>query len=83
MSAAQDVSIRDNVFVARDGDHIKKKYGKAVYINGCANISIEGNTFSAIVEGDVTKAIVANNYIALMGSDVEGVFAQDKLTAKD
>ena len=83
MSAAQDVSIRDNVFVARDGDHIKKKYGKAVYINGCANISIEGNTFSAIVEGDVTKAIAANNYIGLMGSDVEGVFAQDKLTAKD
>ena len=70
MSAAQNISILNNVFVARPTDTADGKFGKAVYINGCANINISGNTFSEMAKGDVTKAVVGYNYIGLTGSDI-------------
>lgn len=69
MSAAQGITIKNNVFTARPDD-TEKKYGRAIYIDGCANIDISGNTYSEIVKGDVTKAIIGYNYIGLKGSDV-------------
>ena len=83
LSAAQGITIKDNVFVARDDDNINKKYGRAIYISGCANINISGNTYSAVLEGDITKAIIASNYRGLTGSDVEGIFEKDMIAAQD
>ena len=77
-SAAQDIVIRDNVFEARPGD-TEKKFGKAVYLNGCLNVEISGNTYSDFAGGDITKAVVAVNYGGLTGSDVEGKIAKDNL----
>ena len=70
MSAAQNISILNNVFVARPTDTEDGKFGKAVYINGCANVNISGNTFSEMAKGDVTKAVIGYNYIGLTGSDI-------------
>ena len=74
MSAAQGITIKDNVFTAREGD-TKKKFGKAIYIKGCMNIDISGNEYSpfAVDENgdlDITQAVVANNYRGLTGSDI-------------
>ena len=77
-SAAQDIVIRDNVFEARPGD-TEKKFGKAVYLNGCLNVEISGNTYSDFADGDITKAVIAVNYGGLTGSDVEGKIAKDNL----
>jgi len=70
MSAAQGITVKDNVFTARDGDNINGKYGKAIFINGCANVNISGNTYSEVVNGDVTKAVIGYNYVGLTGTDV-------------
>lgn len=74
MSAAQGITIKDNVFTAREGD-TQKKFGKAIYIKGCMNIDISGNEYSpfAVDENgdlDITQAVVANNYRGLTGSDI-------------
>ena len=74
MSAAQGITIRDNVFSARPDD-TAKKFGRAIYIKGCMNVEISGNTYSEFAvdaEGnpDVTKAILAVNYKGLSGIDV-------------
>lgn len=79
LSAAQGITIKDNVFVARDGDTPKNKFGRAIYISGCANINISGNTYSEVIKDDITKSIVAKNYVGLTGSDVEGAFAADNI----
>ena len=72
MSAAQGITIKDNVFCARPDD-TAKKFGKAIFIKGCMNVDISGNTYSEFADGDVTKAIVANNYKGLTGSDVKDI----------
>lgn len=77
VSAAQDIVIKDNVFEARKNDS-SKRYGKAIYIDGAMNVEIAGNTYSSFAGGDVTKAIVANNYKNLFGADVESVFPSSK-----
>lgn len=82
-SAAQGITIRDNVFDPREGD-TAKKFGKAIYINGCLNIDISGNTYSEFAkdgEGnlDITKAVVVDNYSGLSGTDVESTFPTDNL----
>jgi hypothetical protein len=85
VSAAQDITIRDNVFEAREDD-TSKRYGKAINIQGAMNVEISGNTYSKFAvdsEGnlDITKAIVANNYDKLYGKDVEGKMPESKLPA--
>ena len=74
MSAAQGITIRDNVFCERPDD-TAKKFGKAIYIKGCMNIDVSGNTYSpfAVDENgnvDINKALVAVNYKGLTGSDI-------------
>ncbi len=78
VSAAQGVTIKNNVFEARS-DETAKRVGKAIYVNGCMTIDISDNTYSEFANGDVTKVIVANNYKGLFGTDVDGVFEKDKL----
>ena len=77
MSAAQGITVQNNVFTAREGD-TAKRFGRAIYINGCMNINISNNTYSHITGEDVTKAIIANNYKGLKGTDVEGIFPESK-----
>ena len=77
VSAAQNVVIEGNVFCDKDGETTQKP-AKAINISGCYNVNISGNTYSSFSGGDVTKAIVANNYKELHGSDVEGVFPTQK-----
>ena len=78
VQAAQGVTISNNVFEARSTES-SKKVGKAIFINGCMNINVSDNTYSEFAEGDVSKVVIANNYIGLTGSDVEGVLEKDKL----
>lgn len=78
MSAAQGITIRDNVFSARPDD-TAKKFGKAIFIKGCMNIEVSGNTYSEFAGGDITKAIVANNYKGLTGSDIGNAFPKDNI----
>lgn len=77
LSAAQGVTIANNVFEARSTDSAKK-VGKAIYINGCMTVKVSDNTYSEFANGDMTKVIVGNNYQGLTGSDVEGVFEKDR-----
>ena len=78
MSAAQGITIRDNVFTAREGD-TEKKFGRAIYINGCMNINISGNHYeSEFFKDDITKAIVGWNYNGLTGSDVTNILPPEK-----
>ena len=81
MSAAQGITIRDNVFSARPDD-TAKKFGKAIFIKGCMNIEVSGNTYSEFAGGDITKAIVANNYKGLTGSDIGNAFPKDNIPAE-
>ncbi len=81
ISAAQGITIKDNVFTAREGD-TEKKFGRAININGCMNITISGNTYSEITADDISKAIIANNYKGLTGSDVEGILPESKEPAQ-
>ena len=70
MSAAQNITIRDNVFTARPED-TDKKYGRAVYINGCMDITISGNHYeSEFFKDDITKAVICWNYEGLGGTDI-------------
>ena len=70
ISAAQNIQIVNNVFVARPTDTETNKFGKAVFMNGCANVTLSGNTYSEIAKGDITKAVIGYNYFGLTGSDV-------------
>lgn len=82
VSAARGVTISDNIFETRSTE-TAKKIGKAIYINGCMNVNISGNTYSKFANGDMTKVIVGNNYKGLKGTDVEGVFEKDKLPEQE
>ena len=82
MSAAQGITIKDNVFCARPDD-TAKKFGKAIFIKGCMNVDISGNTYSEFADGDVTKAIVANNYKGLTGSDVKDIIPSTDIVETD
>lgn len=77
-SAAQGIVIRDNIFEAREGD-TAKKFGRAVYLNGCMNVEISGNTYSEFTKDDITKAVVATNYSGLTGTDIGDAIPKDKL----
>jgi hypothetical protein len=78
VSAARDVTISNNVFETRNTE-TAKRVGKAIYIDSCMSVNISNNTYSEFADGDMTKVIVANNYMGLNGTDVEGVFEKDKL----
>ena len=78
VSAAQGVTIENNIFEARNGE-TEKRVGKAIYINGCMTVNISDNTYSQFANGDITKVVVVNNYLGLIGTDVESVFEKDKL----
>ena len=72
------------MFTSREGD-TAKKYGRAIYIKGCMNIEISGNTYSEFAvdangDLDITKAIVALEYRGLTGSDIGTAFPKDKIT---
>ncbi len=70
MSAAQNITIRDNVFTARPED-TARKFGRAIYINGCMGINISGNHYeSEFFKDDITEAIIGWNYNELGGTDV-------------
>ncbi len=78
VQAAHGVTIADNVFEERENES-SKKVGKAIYINGCMNVNVSGNTYSDFAEGDVSKVVIGNNYKNLFGTDVEGVLNTDKI----
>jgi hypothetical protein len=82
VSAAQGVTISNNTFETRSTE-TAKRIGKAIYINGCMNVTISDNTYSKFADGDMTKVIVCNNYKGLKGTDVEGVFEKDKLPEQE
>ncbi len=44
-SGASNVNITENVFEEREGD------GKIIYINGCTDLTMQGNTYSDILKG--------------------------------
>ncbi len=70
MSAAQNITIRDNVFTARPED-TDRKFGRAIYINGCMGINISGNHYeSEFFKDDITEAVIGWNYKELSGTDV-------------
>ena len=77
-SAAQGIVIRDNVFEGRPNDN-NKKFARAIYLNGCMNIDISGNTYSEHTKDDITKAVVAVNYAGLTGTDIGSAFPTDNL----
>ena len=78
VQAAQNITISNNTFETRDSENAKR-VGKAIYINGCMNVTVSDNTYSRYANGDVTKVVIGNNYIGLSGSDVEGVLPKDKI----
>ena len=78
VQAAQNITISNNTFETRDTENAKR-IGKAIYINGCMNVTVSDNTYSRYANGDVTKVVIGNNYIGLSGSDVEGVLPKDKI----
>ena len=82
VSAAQGVTISNNTFETRSTE-TAKRIGKAIYINGCMNVTISDNTYSKFADGDMTKVIVCNNYKGLTGTDVESVFEKDKLPEQE
>jgi hypothetical protein len=78
MSAAQNITIRGNVFTARAED-TAKSFGRAVYINGCMGITISGNHYeSEFFKDDVTQAIIGWNYKELGGTDVADKLPTEK-----
>ncbi len=79
ISAAQDVTIKDNVFEGRERS-TKYEVIKAIYIDGCMNIDISGNTFffDGINDTDTRKFIVGWNYKGLSGSDVQDVLPEER-----
>ncbi len=74
ISAAQNVTIEDNVFCNTAGV-TTDKVARAINIQGCYNVKVEGNKFE---NGNVSEVIIANNYKELTGADVEGIFPTDK-----
>lgn len=74
VSAAQNVTIENNVFCNTPGI-TTEKVAKAINIQGCYNVKIEGNKFE---NGEISDMIVAINYDGLTGADVEGVFPESK-----
>lgn len=78
VQAAQNITISNNTFETRDTENAKR-IGKAIYINGCMNVTVSDNTYSEYANGDVTKVVIGNNYIGLSGTDVDGVLPKDKL----
>ena len=69
MSAVQNVTVRNNIFVERPGE-TNKKVGKAIYISGCMDILLSDNTYSSFANGDITQVVIAHNYKGLDGNDV-------------
>ena len=82
VQAAQNITISNNTFETRDTE-TAKKVGKAIYINGCMNVTVSDNSYSEYAEGDVSKVVIGNNYIGLTGTDVDGVLEKDKLPETD
>ncbi len=70
MSAAQGITIKDNIFEMRKAD-VELEAGKAIHIDGCMNIEVGGNTYRNN-ETSVILLIDASKYSNLHGSDVEG-----------
>ena len=80
ISGVKGVKIQNNVFEKRERT-CAEEIGRAICINGCIDVNISNNTYSAAANGDVTKVITAKNYKNLHGSDVEGVFPIDNLNS--
>ena len=74
ISAAQNVTIEDNVFCNQPGV-TTGKVAKAINIQGCLNVKIEGNTYE---NGEISEVVIANNYKGLTGSDINGILPTDK-----
>lgn len=75
-SAVDGLIIKDNVFEDRadeSGDNI----GKAIYLNGCMNIKVSGNRYSSFALGDISKVVIADEYLNLYGSDVDGMLPKN------
>ncbi len=70
MTAAQDVTIKDNIFEVR-GKSLELDAGKAIYIKGCMNIEVSGNTY--INNSGIQNLIDGDTYKNLGGDDVDGV----------
>lgn len=71
-SAVQGIKVRNNVFERRARGDSENIPG-AIYVNGCMSVNISDNMYST----DVGSAVVAHNYKALGGSDVEKIFLKN------
>ncbi len=78
VAAAQNITIKDNVFETGPVDSEGVKVNtRAIFLNGCMNVNISGNTFPESVT-DVSKVIIGWNYKELHGDDVDGVLPSEK-----
>ncbi len=78
ISAAQNVVIKDNLFIARDaieGD--KYDTPRLLYINGAMNVEVSDNSFENFTKPDIKDIIKAYNYKGLHGTDVEGILDEE------
>lgn len=75
-SAVDGLIIKDNVFEDR-ADESGNNIGKAIYLNGCMNIKVSGNRYSSFASGDISKVVIADEYLNLYGSDVDGMLPKN------
>ncbi len=79
ISAAKDITIKDNVFILRDKlEDDKYDTPRVLFINGAMDIEVSGNTFENIGDQPLSKLMIGWNYKNLHGSDVDDVLPQDK-----
>ncbi len=72
-SGARDINITENIFEEREGD------GKIIYINGCIDVTISGNTYSDSIKQAIEKGLFGKYITAykFKGLTVEGASIPD------
>lgn len=80
-SAVDGLVVKDNIFEPGEGES-EGNARKVIYVNGCMNVNISGNTYSYEAARDLSRVIVAENYQNLYGSDVEGIFPKDNASCE-
>ena len=81
VSAVDGLTVSGNVFEDR-ADESSENVGKAIYLKDCMNIDISDNRYSSFARGDNTKTVVAENYLNLIGNDVEKMMPHDNLSSE-
>ncbi len=69
ISAAQNVTIKDNVFTGRE---TSPNTSRVLYMNGCLNVELSDNIYNGFGDRTIDKLIVGWNYKDFHGTDIEG-----------